>query len=343
MSCGKCSFINGELEDTCRQCGEPLLESSAPRKLKAVGSHPEAPNRKSSGSKGTEAAEVKVPSDTEGVDDVDDVKTMFKMMMRQSEKMVNMMTTVQDEVKSSKQQTAAVIDEFKKDVKEDIERLDNNIDNLTNQHEETRANLVALRSEFDQIKSTAGTKGDGKGTGKTGKDVQRMGERKRTVVFSNFPNDTQADDIIKMINDKVQTARTNVEDVYAYAKSGTEGAARFKTEDTMWEFLVANKGNHCHYFGGQRIYMKAGGRVPKEEEIKDKAVRKVVRALIEHANGDGETIKKRIDAKYPWGAVWWQLESGQWQKVAQWNATDQKMKLMGHALPLQAAFDKLME
>ena len=370
MQSNMCSFAgNGEFSATCLQCGSSLVTAdvsqgfpadASKRKLGLQKSDPDdaypaskvAASSLPSQVNRTEvaAAEVEVPSsDTEGAEEVKDVRNMFKMIMQQSERMVSMMTTVQDEVKSSKQQTIDALDEFKTDVKKDIGRLDSNIVNLTSEHEDTKANIASLRSEFDLFKSTIGGKGDGKGKGKTGKDgggkgdgktgkeVQRLDERKRTVVFSNFPNDTQEDEIIKMINDKVQSARADVEDVYAFAKSGTQGAAKFKTDEAMWEYLVAKKGNHRHYYGGQRIYIQAGGKGPKEEADKDKAVRKVVRMLIESETAAGEKTKERIQAKYQLGAVWLRL------KVAQWNATDQKMMLTGLAHPLQAAYDKFME
>lgn len=155
MSCANCSFVSGELENICGQCGTSSLFSNAACKLKAIGSHPEAPYRKNAGAKESKVveteevpmAEMVVPDrDIEEMEvaEVDDVKTMFKTIMQQSEKLSNRMTTLQEEVKSSKQQTAAVIDEFKKDVKEEIERLEANVDNLTDGHNETKAGLAAL-------------------------------------------------------------------------------------------------------------------------------------------------------------------------------------------------------
>ena len=111
----------------------------------------------------------------------------------------------------------------------------------------------------------------------------------------------------------------------------------------MWNYMTTNKGQHRLSHGEQRIYVKAGGIGSDEHDQKEKAVRKVVRALIENEGGDGEKIKEKIDAKYRWGPVWWQLDSGKWQKIAQWNEKDKMMTLMKEGQKLQTAFDKLME
>ena len=52
---------------------------------------------------------------------------------------------------------------------------------------------------------------------------------------------------------------SNVEDVFAYAETGSRGAAKFKTEDAMWDYEVSNKGQHNYQHGGNKVYVKAGG------------------------------------------------------------------------------------
>jgi hypothetical protein len=92
------------------------------------------------------------------------------------------------------------------------------------------------------------------------------------------------------------------------------------------------------------VYTRAGsGGNSEQDEKREKAVRKVVRALIEKAGGNGEEAKKRIDAKYRWGAVWWHGDDAKWQKVAQWSATDRKMTMLGAALDLQPVVDELLQ
>ena len=90
------------------------------------------------------------------------------------------------------------------------------------------------------------------------------------------------------------------------------------------------------------LWVARAAGVP-EDEKKERAVRKVVRLLIENNEGNGEQIKKKIDAKYRWGAVWWQGEDDKWQKVAQWNTSDERMTLMGVLGELGDSFNKLMQ
>ena len=161
------------------------------------------------------------------------------------------------------------------------------------------------------------------------------------MVFSNFPDETQQDDIIAFINEKMK----NVEaDIYAFAKTANAGAAKFSTEEEMWTYMTNNKGNHTHHFEGRRIYVKAApGTVNTVDDLREKAVGKVERALIEREGGDGVAVKKIIDARYPWGAVWWQNDNKKWAKVAQWCAQSQKMTLTGCAEDLQQVVDKYLE
>ena len=100
-------------------------------------------------------------------------------------------------------------------------------------------------------------KGNGKGKSTDQIDV-RSEERKRTLVFNNFPVETQEKDIIETIQKYVVDHEEDVEAVFAYAKTGTRGAAKFHTEDTMWKFLSDKKGQHKYEFKGKRLYPQAG-------------------------------------------------------------------------------------
>ena len=56
--------------------------------------------------------------------------------------------------------------------------------------------------------------------------------------------------------------------------------------------------------GRRSIYSNAGGgAVEEEQEKRERAVRKVVRALIEYDGESGEVVKRRIDRKYKWGVM----------------------------------------
>ena len=137
MECLHCAFKNGEMEDTCGRCGKSLSllsNDKTGRKLRAVGSHPDAPNRKSPWQ------DEPIPnSDAEGAEKEDEVRAMFRMMMKRSDQMMDMMTTVKDEVSTVRKQTFEAIDDLKKDIEQDFERVESNIDNLTDEHRETKA------------------------------------------------------------------------------------------------------------------------------------------------------------------------------------------------------------
>ena len=64
--------------------------------------------------------------------------------------------------------------------------------------------------------------------------------------------------------------------------------------------------------------------------------------LIEQNGGGGPQIKKRIDAKYKVGIVWWKGDDNKWNKVAEWKDEQGKMVLMPGAVQLQGPFDGLM-
>ena len=184
-----------------------------------------------------------------------------------------------------------------------------------------------------------------KGGGKGMKGEKKREEQSRTLIFSNFPKDTQEDEIVDMIRAQMVDVIGEVEEVFAYAKTGSRGAAKFTSEDSLWRYMVGKKGNHTYSYNGQKIYIRVGGGGDgtTEEEMREKAVRKAVRALIEREGGDGATVKQRIDAKYRIGAVWCQKGDGRWEKVAEWDAEGRKMTMMGTAVPLQATVDKFLE
>ena len=70
---------------------------------------------------------------------------------------------------------------------------------------------------------------------------------------------------------------------------------------------------------------------------KTKAVRKVVRLLIEKGGGDGKSIKKDIITNYTKGRVWYKDE-----RVAEWNDVARGMKLRGSAAAHQEEYDKML-
>ena len=68
-----------------------------------------------------------------------------------------------------------------------------------------------------------------------------------------------------------------------------------------------------------------------------KAMRKVVRLIIEKEGVDGTITKKDIYARYPKGRVLWKDV-----RVAQWDEGSEKMVLFGKLSEWQTDHDKLM-
>ena len=77
-------------------------------------------------------------------------------------------------------------------------------------------------------------------------------------------------------------------------------------------------------------------RDPKsEDEMKAKAVRKLVRTVIQENGGDGKDVKKRIDTNYPKGIVWFKDA-----RIAEWK--DGRMVFKDAGKDFKEAFEKLM-
>ena len=210
-----------------------------------------------------------------------------------------------------------------------------------------------MRTEIKQIKDQLSQRGPGHVKHECADEARKpttpanldsaAEKRKRSVVFGPFPKDTKADAITQFIN-TVMKEQTDIEETFAYGKKFAErGAARFKNSESMWNFMRANAGSHTHDFQGVRIYCNpdsAARDADGEDATRERAIRKLVRAIIETKGSDGQAVKKDIDANYRKGVVWWQEV-----RVAEWSKVDQKLSfVVGHDehADFQTAFDKLM-
>ena len=98
----------------------------------------------------------------------------------------------------------------------------------------------------------------------------------------------------------------DIEETFAFGKKrATRGGARFKSEKLMCSYMKEFAGAHQHDFNSTKVYCNADGPAKGTDEdiAREKAVRKVVRVIIEANGGDGKTIKKdsptRSDGKHP--------------------------------------------
>ena len=77
---------------------------------------------------------------------------------------------------------------------------------------------------------------------------------------------------------------------------------------------------------------------PADEETaaREKAVRNIVRTIIEKSGRDGAAIKEELEVSYKKGVVWWKDE-----RVAEWK--DGAVVLKGEAVAFEETFKALMK
>lgn len=175
--------------------------------------------------------------------------------------------------------------------------------------------------------------GQGVRTGRGPRDPEK---RMRTITFANFPEDTKAQVIKDTIDEILQEVKADVEEIYSFGKRATRGAARFKTSESMWKYMTKHAGNHVHEYFGNNIYTNVDS--PTGGDQRERAVRKVVRVIIEQNGNNGKEIKKDIDTDYVKGIVWWKDE-----RVAEWDEGQCKMELKGDVKEYAEQFKTLME
>ena len=104
----------------------------------------------------------------------------------------------------------------------------------------------------------------------------------------------------------------------------------------MWEHLKPDGSPASFQHNGKNIYTNRDVRGSTEDEARTKAVRKLVRTIIERVGTDGSATKALIDANYHKGIV-------RYKDVRVGEYIDGKMQLKGEAENLQAHFDSLMQ
>ena len=131
-----------------------------------------------------------------------------------------------------------------------------------------------------------------------------------------------------------------MEESFALGRKFAERAGvRFHSSGDMWKYMTDNAGSHKHSFRGTDIYCNPDNQADPQSEpsMRERAVRKLVRAIIESTGGDGATVKQDIETHYRKGIVWWKDS-----RVGEWSSVDTKMHLLANGLQFQSAFDKLM-
>ena len=75
------------------------------------------------------------------------------------------------------------------------------------------------------------------------------------MAFTNFPDETQGSDIVKMIDNVFKDVKEDIEEVYSFGRTGKGGAARFSNQEAMWSFMTKNKGNHKYEYQSYSGYL----------------------------------------------------------------------------------------
>ena len=104
----------------------------------------------------------------------------------------------------------------------------------------------------------------------------------------------------------------------------------------MWDFMMTNRGKLQYDAMGAKIYANPDSMYDQTPD-KSKAIRKVVRLIIEANGGDGHVVKKDIITKYGKGKVYYKKIP-----VAVWDEPTGKIQLLGEAAAYQNAYNKLM-
>ena len=157
-------------------------------------------------------------------------------------------------------------------------------------------------------------------------------------LLEKFPEDTKSERIIETIETVLKDFMHDIEDngIFAYGKKfATMGAARFKTEEAMWTYLKNDSKSKCMNIDDHVLYVNRAEQGTSDDQARTKAVRKLVRAIIEEEGGGAHT-KTKIDTNYRRGTVWY-------HDVRMGDFRDGQMMLTNNGAKFSAKFKQLME
>ena len=137
------------MQDRCFKCSAPLVDKELDaggqmdgnRKLKANASHGEAPARKA--------------AHDNAHDNAHDIHGMFQHMVSMMHGVKTELAGVKGELGDLKDETgktSKAFSEFKSEVKEEFQLVQTNLNNLSADHEQTKAGLSTLQAEVSELK-----------------------------------------------------------------------------------------------------------------------------------------------------------------------------------------------
>ena len=173
--------------------------------------------------------------------------------------------------------------------------------NAKNEAGEASTAVNLLRVEVDTIKKDI-SELQGRHPGKSEPDD----ERRRTITFGRFAEDTKSEHVIKTVEKLIENFKQDIEDngIFAYGKKfATMCAVRFKTEEAMWMYLKHENTSKRMNIDGHTLHVNRATKGTSDDQARTKAVRKLVRAIIEEEGGSAQTNTK-IDTNHRHGTVW---------------------------------------
>ena len=183
-----------------------------------------------------------------------------------------------------------------------------------------------------------GKAGGGTGSSAWGKGGNDLERRRRTVYFGKFQEE-KGEDIINLVKQWTDGFNETIEAIYSFGKFGDpkKGAARFRSEGEMWEFMTKNRGKLRYQVGDKTIYANIDiSHDPNPD--RSKAVNKVVRLLIDKHGGVGDLVKPDIETNYPKGLVGFKKV-----RIAEWDEDKGEMRLLEEAQAWEEDYRKMME
>ena len=303
------------------------------RKLKANDSNPDAPDKKN-----PRNVEASQPVDIEKIEGMPEwAVVMQRALMSHTTQQVQGLRIDVDEAMAAALQAQAEVRAARNEFQDEVRQIREQITEVKELRTEQPAAMRKLNVLEDEFKKMKSAKANAPKT-QSDQEEQKHEKRTRTVTFGQFPKDTKASAVKDFILNVMEPAMSDVEEVFAFGKTRAErGAARFKTTDSMWKYMMDNSGNHKHLFGSTHIYCNADSVGAQEDQRKrERGVRKVVRMLIEQNGGNGEAVKQYVETDYRRGVVWFKD-----QRVAEWR--DNQMHMVGEAVKWSAALQALLE
>jgi hypothetical protein len=218
--------------------------------------------------------------------------------------------------------------EWRKEVEQRLEEMEGRMPVSTNWPTKAKTQDEDPWAEAAEAWKTVGSKGKSKGAGK-GKEDKKKEEMGRTITIGSYADVTLAEDVVAHLGKILAKEKENgnIEEIFAFGrKRASRGAARFVSSEAMWRYMVAEKGQHRHTTtDGQEVYVSVARREEGEDTEMTKAVRKVVRAVMETMVGEGkhtrEDAREELGASYKLGVVKFAGET--W---ATWSTAAKKME-----------------